>query len=120
VPRYEIRATADVEPGLAIDLAGLRAQVGGAVEMSHGVVSVVVTAKGDDPYRLARDVMEPLRDLSRCGIWSVRRRGVLGSGRRLRGSWAGHDPGDDGLGGVREPRRPLPPTGSASAAIDLP
>jgi hypothetical protein len=119
VPRYEIRATADVEPGLAVDLAGLRGLVGGTVELSQGVVSVVVSAKGEDPYRLARDVMTPLRELSRCGIWSVRRRGVLGTGRRMNGAWAGHD-GDDGLGGVREPRRPLPPTGSASAAIDLP
>jgi len=121
MPRYEMRATADVEPGLSIDVAELRRRVGGEVELvSQGVVTVVVRADADDPRRLAREVMAPLRELSRCGIWTMRRRGVLGIGRRMDGAWTGTDGGDNGLGGVREPRRPLPPTGSASAAIDLP
>jgi hypothetical protein len=121
MPRYEIRATADVEPGLRIDVADLRRLLGGRVEMlSAGVVSVVVTVDGEDPHRLACDVMAPLREWSRCGIWTVRRRGLLGVGRRMSGGWTGLDPGDDGLGGVREPRRPLPSAGSASAALDLP
>jgi len=119
MPRYEIRATADVEPGLDINVADLRRRVGGEVEMlSAGVVTVVVTADGDDPDRLTRDVMAPLRELSRCGIWTVRRRGVLGMRRRIKGAWTGRDPGDDGLGGVREPRRPFPPTGHLSAEVD--
>ena len=120
MPRYEIRATADVEPGLAIDVAELRRRVGGDVELvSQGVVSVVVVAEADDPYRLAFDVMAPMRELSRCGIWTARRRGVLGRGRRVNGGWTGPD-GEDGLGGVREPRRPMPSTGSASVALDPP
>jgi len=119
MPRYEIRATADVEPGLTVDVAELRRLVGGEVEhVSQGVVSVVVVAEADDPYRLVRDVTAPMQELSRCGIWTVRRRGVLRRGRRLSGRWTGGE--DDGLGGVREPRRPLPSAGSASAALDPP
>ena len=119
MPRYEIRATADVEPGLTVDVAELRRLVGGEVELvSPGVVTVVVVAEADDPYRLAFDVTSPMRGLSRCGIWTVRRRGVLRRGRRMTGRWNGS--GDDGLGGVREPRRPMPPAGSASAALDPP
>src|SRR4051795_2451170 len=97
MPRYEIRATADVEPGLRLDVADLRRLVGGEVEMvSQGVVSVVVKAEADNPYTLAHDVMAPMRELSRCGIWTIRRRGVLGIGRRMNGAWTGPDPGDDG------------------------
>src|SRR3954451_8536184 len=119
MPRHEVRATAHAAPGVRIDVADLRRRVDGEVEMlSAGVVTVVVTADGDDPDRLTRDAMAPLRELSRCGIWTVRRRGVLGMRRRIKGGWTGGDSGDDGLGGVREPRRPLPPTGHLSAEVD--
>jgi hypothetical protein len=49
--------------------------------------------------------------------WVARRRGVLGRGRRWGGRIGGTG-GDDGLSGVREPRRPLPSAGSAAAAVD--
>jgi hypothetical protein len=121
MPRYEIRATADVEPGLRIDVADLRRRIGGEVEMvSAGVVTVVVVAEADDPRRLACEVTAPMRELSRCGIWTMRRRGMLRVGRRMSGTWTGRERGDDGLGGVREPRRPLPSAGSSSIALDPP
>lgn len=121
MPRYEIRATADVEPGLVVDVAELRRLVGGEVELvSPGVVTVVVTGEADDPQQLVRAVTAPMRDLSRCGIWTARPRGLLRRGRWMRGAWSGLDGGDDGLGGVREPRRPMPSAGSASAALDPP
>jgi hypothetical protein len=44
---------------------------------------------------------------------------VVGAGVSGR-SELGPDEGDDGLGGVREPRRPMPPTGSTAMALDLP
>jgi len=52
------------------------------------------------------------------GIWSVRRRGLLGVGRR----WSGQIDlsGGDGLAGVREPRRPRPPSGADAMQLDLP
>ena len=50
--------------------------------------------------------------------WSVRRAGLLGLGRRWSGRFTPGD--DDGLSGVREPRRPRPSAGSAAVALDLP
>ena len=121
MPRYEIRATAYVEPGQSIDVAALRALVGGEVEhVSPGIVTVVVVDETDDPKKLACRVTGTMSELSRCGIWTVRRRGALRRARRMQGAWSGLEGGDDGLGGVREPRRPMPSTGSASAALDPP
>ena len=120
MPRYEIRATADLEPGARVDVAGIRAAVGGDVDyVSADVLSVVVTAETDSPQLAALQVVGALEGLSRCGIWTTRRLGVLGLGRRRSGRWAQFG-NDDGLGGVREPRRPLPSAGSASAAMELP
>jgi len=121
VSQYEIRATADIEPGLAVDVAELRRLTGGDVEvLSPGVITVLVVAEADDPYRLARSVTAPMRELSRCGIWTVRRRGMLPVRRRVTGAWMGLGRGDDGLGGVREPRRPMPSAGSSSVALEPP
>jgi hypothetical protein len=120
MPRYEIRATADLEPGARFDVADIRAAVGGEVEhVSADVLSVVVTAETSSPDVAARDIVAALQGVSRCGIWTTRRLGVLGLGRRRSGRWAQFGD-DDGLGGVREPRRPLPSSGSASAAVELP
>jgi hypothetical protein len=54
------------------------------------------------------------------GIWTVRRRGPLGIARRWTGRFGAAGGGDDGLAGDREPRRPLPPTGTATIALDPP
>ena len=118
--RYEIRATADLTPGVQVDVADIRAAIGGEVDyVSPDVLSVVVTTETDSPDRVTHDVVAALEGMSRCGIWTTRRLGVLGLGRRRSGRWAQFG-GDDGLGGVREPRRPMPSTGSASAAMELP
>src|SRR5947209_15307633 len=50
--------------------------------------------------------------------WRVRRVGVHRFGRRWSGRFVPGD--DDGLAGVREPRRPWPSAGSAAAAIEAP
>jgi hypothetical protein len=52
------------------------------------------------------------------GIWTARQRGLRGLGRRWTGRFGPGD--DDGLSGVREPRRPRPSAGSASVSLDLP
>jgi len=51
------------------------------------------------------------------GIWSARRTGLLGMRRRWQGRFG---PDDDGLAGVREPRRPRPSAGAASMSMELP
>jgi hypothetical protein len=76
---------------------------------------VVVAA---DHCAARRLVVDSLVTDGMVGIWSVRRRGLLGVGRR----WAGRidRTGGDGLAGVREPRRPLPPTDAGHAEADIP
>jgi hypothetical protein len=50
--------------------------------------------------------------------WTVRRAGLGRFGRRWMGRFTPDD--DDGAAGVREPRRPRPPAGSAAAIPDPP
>lgn len=118
MPRYEIRATADVETGVRFDLADLRARTGGDIEVNGQVLTLVVTGSCSNAATLAHDVIEPLREVSRCGVWTARRKGVHLSPRRVSGGWNTAYPGDNGLGGVREPRRPLPPDGQLTAEVD--
>ena len=120
MPRYEIRATADVESGVAFDVADLRARTGGDIEVTGHVLTLTVTGESDDASSLAYGVIEPLREVSRCGVWTARRKGVALRSRRMSGGWTTGRPGDDGLGGVREPRLPLPPTGHLTAEMDPP
>ena len=123
VPRYEIRATADVDPGVSVDVADLRLLTGGEVlRPSAGVLTIVVTRRTDDPVGCAHDVVQQLRPVSRCGVWTARRKGVTPRLRRVSGGWGRAYPGDgdDGLGGVREPRRPLPPDGHLAAELEPP
>ena len=67
----------------------------------------------------ARLFAEPYVDAGLVVDWSARRSGV----RRLGRKWSGQfvpDSGDDGAAGVREPRRPRPPAGSAARALEPP
>jgi len=83
---------------------------------------------GRDPLTASRVVEAPCAQRAACELarpyidagltvdWSVRRSGVRRLGRHWQGRFT--PDGDDGLGGVREPRRPYPPIGSATATID--
>jgi len=55
----------------------------------------------------------------RHAVWTARRVGLAGMLRSSAGRWPGGGD-DDGLAGVREPRRPLPSAGSAAVALDEP
>jgi hypothetical protein len=121
VPTYEIRVVAQVEPGSHPDVEWLRRVTGGEVRVEGvEVVTVVVRATAPNAEALSSGVVGALRGVTRCGIYTVRRRGLLRPGGRTNGSWTGQDPDDDGLSGVREPRRPLPSAGSASVALEPP
>jgi hypothetical protein len=92
---------------------------------------VVLTRRGTDAECAANRALidlnraiAPAAGFARAPTWRARQVGVLGFGvlgfrRRAAGQWSIGD-GDDGLGGVREPRRPIPPLGSASLALDPP
>ncbi|HET7310879.1 MAG TPA: hypothetical protein VFJ17_06095 [Mycobacteriales bacterium] len=118
MPRYEIRATADIESGVTFDVADLRSRTGGDIEVNGHVLTLVATCECSDPASLAYELVQPLREVSRCGIWTARRKGVPIRIRRVSGGWTTASPGDDGLGGVREPRRPMPPNGHLTAEAD--
>jgi hypothetical protein len=77
--------------------------------------------RAGSPHEAAQLVLADLcLSQEMVGIWTVRRRGPLGIARRWTGRFGTGTGGDDGLAGVREPRRPLPPTGTAAAALDPP
>jgi hypothetical protein len=71
-----------------------------------------------DHCAATRELIDLLVTDGMVGIWCVRQRGFFGRGRR----WSGHidRTGGDGLAGVREPRRPLPPEDAGHAELDLP
>jgi len=125
MPRFKIAVTAQLEQPMGVDAGRLRKMTGGAASfISPDMVRVVVTRSGRDAEcaadRALIDInraLAPSSRFARAPVWTARRRGLLGLGRRNSGRWSIGD-GDDGLGGVREPRRPIPPAGSASAAID--
>jgi hypothetical protein len=120
VPTYEIRVAAQLEPGSFPDAQWLRRVTGGEVRVEGSdPVTIVVTAAAPSGEQLSASVVGALCGITRCGIWTVRRRGLLGLGGRATGRWSADGP-DDGLGGVREPRRPLPSAGSTSMALEPP
>ena len=124
MPTYRVRVTAEISPWSAVDQARLRARTSASVTtLSPSTVRIEVTGHGRDAECAAHRALQgiesalyPVRFL--CSpVWVARRRGPLGLGRRATGRWSpGED--DDGLGGVREPRRPAPSAGSAAAAVD--
>jgi hypothetical protein len=124
VATYRVRVTAELSAWTAVDLARLRARTSASVTMlGPSAMRIEVSGIGTDPECAAHRALHgietallPVRFL-RPPVWVARRRGPLGLGRRTTGRWhAGGD--DDGLAGVREPRRPAPTAGSAAAAID--
>ena len=122
---YRVRVTAQLSPWTAVDEARLRAQTGGVMErVAVDIARIVLDSRGRDAtcaaqraLLLVESALGPSVQFVRAATWVARRRGPLGLGRRATGGWmSGGD--DDGLAGVREPRRPAPSAGSAAAAID--
>jgi hypothetical protein len=125
VPDYRIDVTAQLSPWSSVDAARMRLLTGATVtELAHDVVRVELRCDGIDAICAAdRALIRITNALSvnvrftRPAVWIARRRGPLGVRRRTTGRWhPGND--DDGLAGVREPRRPAPTAGSAAAALD--
>ena len=71
-----------------------------------------------DHCAAALELIDTLVTDGMVGIWCVRQRGLFG----LRRCWSGRvdRSGGDGLAGVREPRRPLPPTGAGHLELEHP
>ena len=126
VHRYRVVVTAQLTPMSAVDAARLRALTGSSVRvLAVDVVRIELDQRGPDASCAAdralirvNRALAPAVRFVRPPVWVARRVGPLG--RLLRsatGRWSiGGD--DDGLGGVREPRRPAPSAGSAAAAVD--
>jgi hypothetical protein len=101
---------------LVIVNAARAANIGADAELTR---EIRLTTRAGDPRSAACDVMAGAGlDDGWVGIWTVRRKGPLPGRRRWTGRFGWGD--DDGLGGVREPRRPKPSAGSASVTLDLP
>jgi hypothetical protein len=126
MPRYRLTFTAQVTQLSSIDLARLRPLAKmTATPIAADMVRIVVECEGRDARCAAEraylDIsgVLPAWRFARSPVWSARQLGLLGLGRRSSGRLPlGGD--DDGLAGVREPRRPLPPSRSAAIALDLP
>ena len=78
----------------------------------------IEAASPSEAVALARRCLPELPDPADHPVYAVYRRRRL-RGRRLVGLFPGGG-GDDGLAGVREPRRPLPTPPSLHASADLP
>lgn len=128
MPLYRVSVTAQFESRYALDASRLRlaSNASSATLISHDLIRVVLNRRGRNPSCAAdRAVIDLSRALgaqtrfTRPPVWQARRKGLLGLGQRTAGRWP-IDGDDDGLGGVREPRRPIPPAGHASIALDPP
>jgi hypothetical protein len=124
--RYRVVITMQVSAPASVAAARLRAlRDAEAKDVAPDMLRVVVDRHGRDARCAARrafdDINRLLFDMRmlRPPVWSARQLGLLGLRRRSSGRLSPGDD-DDGLGGVREPRRPIPPTFSAALALDLP
>jgi hypothetical protein len=128
MPVYRVSVTAQLESAFTLDMGRLRlaSNASSAKLISHDMVHVVLSRRGSNASCAAdRAVVDLSRALgpqtrfTRPPVWQARRKGLLGLGARVAGRWSLGDD-DDGLGGVREPRRPIPPAGHAAVALDPP
>jgi hypothetical protein len=126
--RFQVAVTAQLEAPFALDARRLKivTQASSAKLLSHDTVHIVLSRRGTDAEcaanRAVIDISKalgPQTRFARPPTWRAKRTGRLGLGQRTAGHWSIGDD-DDGLGGVREPRRPIPPTGHASIALDPP
>src|SRR4051794_19665769 len=131
MPRYRLARPMRLSRPASAAAAPLPALRGPeAKQIGTDMRRVVIDRHGRDARCAARrafdDINQLLFDMRmlRPPVWTARQLGLLGLrrlglGRRSAGRLSPGDD-DDGLSGVREPRRPIPPTFSASLALDLP
>lgn len=125
---YRVRVTAQLADPIAVDLRRVRAVLGARASwVAPDIVHVTLTRRGRDAECAADRVLIDLnRALAPAGrfarepVWTARPLSLRGLLRVATGRWHIDGGGDDGLAGVREPRRPLPPHGSAAVALDPP
>jgi hypothetical protein len=130
VRRYRISVTAQLSPMSAVDADRLAVLVGGRVDvLAVDVVRIDVCTGGrsaacaaDRALSSINRSLAPAARFTRPPVWVARSTGIRGLRRRTtgRGMIVDDNNGDDGLGGVREPRRPFPSAGSAAAELELP
>jgi hypothetical protein len=122
--RFRIRVTGQLTLPTPLDSRRIRAITGGSVKcMGVDLVQFTVTRSGSDAQcaaeRALTDIQRALAPDAalRHAVWTARKVGVAGLRRVSTGQWPDDD---DGLAGVREPRRPLPSAGSAAVTLDEP
>ena len=124
--RYRVTVTLQVSGPASVAAARLRTlRPAESKDVGPDMLRVVIDRQGRDArcaaHRAFAEINQVLFDMRmvRPPVWTARQLGLLGMRRRSSGRLS---PGDDdeGLGGVREPRRPIPPTFSAALALDLP
>ena len=124
--RYRVAITMQVSTASSITAARLRPLRPVEIkELGADMLRVVIDRHGSDARCAARRAFDDINRIlngvtfTRPPVWTARQLGLLGLRRRSAGRLSPGDD-DDGLGGVREPRRPTPPIFSASLALDLP
>src|SRR4051794_15206606 len=126
MPRYRLARPMRLSRPASAAAAPLPALRGPeAKQIGTDMRRVVIDRHGRDARCAARRAFDEINQLLfdmrmlRPPVWSARQLGLLGLRRRSAGRLSPGDD-DDGLGGVREPRRPVPPMFSASLALDIP
>ena len=129
MPQYRIRVAAPIICSESIDATRLKlaSRAKRIKVLSPYMVIAVFIRRGPDAVVAAEQAVAELNRALPPGarfasppVWTARvRRMVVGAGISGR-SELGPDEDDDGLGGVREPRRPMPPSGSSALASELP
>jgi len=124
--RYRVTVTLQVSAPASVAAARMRTlRAAEAKDVGPDMLRVVIDRHGRDAGCAAHRAFAEINQLLfgmrmlRPPAWTARQLGLLGLRRRSSGRLSPGDD-DDGLGGVREPRRPIPPTFSASLALDLP
>lgn len=128
MPRYVVTVTAQFAPVAAVNAELMERATGGEVRLlAPDIAAISLSRRARDADCAAERAMAdihrfvaPQLQLTRPPTWVARRTGLRGLLTRLTRGRGGGSGDDDGLGGVREPRRPHPPVGSTAIALDPP